>query len=103
VLALADLQQAQMPEEQTYQMRLRAAAAGKVGEADVEEIVAGIVQRAKDGDKHAIDQFFVHVLGVKNAPTKIVNNLIVQDVETGARVAKANGQRRLATESPASH
>jgi plasmid stability protein len=93
---MADLSQPQLPEEQTYQARLRAAAAGSVSEADVQAIVAGIVQRAKDGDKVAIDQLFQQVLGAASKPTRIVNNLVVRDVETGARLAKANSHNRLA-------
>ena len=95
-LVMADLSQPQLPEEQTYQARLRAAAAGSVSEADVQAIVAGIVQRAKDGDKVAIDQLFQQVLGAASKPTRIVNNLVVRDVETGARLAKANSHNRLA-------
>ena len=95
-LVMADLQQPQLPEEQTYQARLRAAAAGSVSEADVQEVVAGIVTRAKAGDKVAIDQLFQQVMGAANKPTRIVNNLVVRDVEMGARIAKANGRNRLA-------
>jgi hypothetical protein len=96
-MILQDLQeQNQLLEEQTYQAKLRAAAVGSVGEADVAEVVAGIVQRAKSGDKVAIDQLFNQVLGANQRPTHVTNNLIVQDVETGARLAKrANGNRRL--------
>jgi hypothetical protein len=81
-------QQSQLPEEQTYQAKLRAAAAGSVCEADAQAIVAGIVERAKRGDRHAIDQFFTHVLGAQSRPTKIVNQLVVPDVETAARISK---------------
>lgn len=92
---MADLNQPQLSEEHTYQAQLRAAAAGSVNEADVQAVVAGIVQRAKNGDKVAIDQLFQQVLGIASKPTRIVNNLVVRDVETGARLAKANGRNRL--------
>jgi hypothetical protein len=88
----------QLNEEQTYQAKLRAAAAGGISESDVQEIVAGITKRAKDGDRHAIDQFFRHLLGVNRVPTSVTNNLIVEDVETLARVAKLANQRRDAIE-----
>jgi hypothetical protein len=88
-MILAQLeQQPQLPEEQTYQARLRAAAAGSVAESDAAAIVAGIVERAKKGDRHAIDQFFTHVLGANTRPTKVVNQLVVPDVETAARIGK---------------
>ena len=92
-LVVSELTKDQMPEEMTYQSRLRAAASGSVSESDVAEVVAGIVARAKTGDKTAIEQFFRDVLGSGNRPTKIVNNLVVADVETGARIAKRNGHR----------
>ena len=88
--------QSQLPEEQTYQARLRAAAAGSVAEADVHEIVKGITERAKKGDKHAIDQFFNLVLAANRAPTRIQNTLVVTSVEDAARMAKkANGGARI--------
>ena len=86
--------QHQLPEEQTYQARLRAAAAGSVSEADVEEVVKGIVERAKNGEKIAVDQLFNLVLGANRAPTRVQNTLVVPDVETGARLARVNGRRR---------
>jgi hypothetical protein len=60
-------------------------------------VVAGIVLRAKEGDKVAIDQLFQQVLGAASKPTRIVNNLVVSDVETGARIARTNGHNRLAS------
>jgi len=89
-----------MSEEETYQRKMRAAAVGAVVEADLIAVVQGIVQRAKDGDKVAIDQLFNQLLGVNAKPTHVTNNLVVQDVEAGARLAKrANGHRRLPVDS----
>lgn len=60
------------------------------------EVVQGIVARAKAGDKIAIDQLFNQVLGSNQRPTHVTNNLIVEDVETGARLAAAgNGKQRI--------
>ena len=82
-LILRQLQaQPQLPEEQTYQARLRAAAAGVVTEADVQEVVRKIVKRAKDGEKVGVEQLFTFVLGVNSRPTKVVNNILVADKET---------------------
>jgi len=93
-LILGDLlSQPQLPEEQTYQARLRAAAAGSVSEADVQEIVKGIVERAKTGDKLAIDQFFRQVLGSDSRPTAVHNPVVVTDVETAARLGQAANRR----------
>jgi len=39
------------------------------------------------------------VLGTASKPTRITNNLVVRDVETGARVARANGHNRIAAGS----
>ena len=95
-MMLAEMRVPQLPEEMTYQARLRAAAAGSVSEADVQDVVKGIVERAKEGDKQAIEQLFTHVLGANRAPTKITQNLVVSDVETGARLVKAAARPRLA-------
>lgn len=67
-----------------------------MSEADVEDVVRNIVERAKAGDKAAIGQLFDHVLGCNARPTRVVNNLVVEDVETAARAAaacKSNGTR----------
>jgi hypothetical protein len=59
-----------LPEELTYQSKLRAAMSGVVGESDVTEVVKEIVAKAKTGDRHAQKMFFEYLVGVKNAPTK---------------------------------
>jgi hypothetical protein len=55
----------------------------------VQEIVKGIVERAKTGDKVAIDQFFRQVLGSDSRPTAVHNTVVVTDVETAARLGQA--------------
>lgn len=95
-MVLSEMRPPQLPEELTYQARLRAAAAGSVTEADVVDVVNGIVSRAKKGDKQAIEQLFSQVLGTNRTPTKITQNLVVSDVETGARMVKEAARPRLA-------
>lgn len=98
-LVLSEIQNQQLAEEQTYQAKLRAAAVGSVCEADVTDVVQGIVKRAKEGDKIAIDQLFNQILGTHSRPTHVTNNLVVEDVETAARIAKrANGRQRIEME-----
>jgi nitrogen regulatory protein PII len=46
-----------LPEELTYQSKLRAAMSGVVGESDVTEVVKEIVAKAKTGDRHAQKMF----------------------------------------------
>lgn len=63
----------QVPEELTFQSKLRGAVFNAVNESDVKEVVEGIVKRAKAGDRHAITHLFDHVLGGKQ-PVKIIQN-----------------------------
>lgn len=62
-----------VPEELTYQSKLRSSVYNAVSEDDVQSVVKGIVSRAKEGDRHAISHLFDHVLGGKT-PVKIVQN-----------------------------
>lgn len=87
-LILEQLRTPQVSEEHTYQAKLRAAAVKRVRTEDLDEIVSGIVERAKRGDKVAIDQVFHQLLGVGQRPATVVNNLVVKDVETAARLSR---------------
>jgi hypothetical protein len=78
-----------LPEAETYQSKLRAAMSGCVKPSDVEEIVKGIVERAKKGEPAAVKLLFDYVVGAKNPPTKISIHNHFEDVETGAQAAKA--------------
>jgi nitrogen regulatory protein PII len=74
-LAIKAIQGELLPDEQTYQAKLRSAIYDGVKEADVSEIIKGIVEKAKSGDPGAQKMFFDYVLGAKTAPTTInVNN-----------------------------
>lgn len=76
-----------LPEEQTYQARLRAAIYDGVSEKDVAEIIKGITERAKAGDAASIRLFMDYVLGSKGTKQVVVNNHFT-DVEQGAAIAR---------------
>lgn len=61
-LILSELE-GQVSEEMTYQAKLRNAVFNAVTESDVQEVVKGIVKRAKDGDQHAVKNLFDYVMG----------------------------------------
>lgn len=87
-LALAAIEGELLPEEQTYQAKLRAAIYDGVGEDDVKQIVQQITAKAKTGDPSATKMFFDYVLGAKTKPTQIVVNNTFADVEQAARITK---------------
>jgi hypothetical protein len=64
---------AQLSEQQSFQNKLRTAVFGAVAEADVEEVVKGIVSRAKSGDAKAVEQFFNYIMGGSQS-VKITQN-----------------------------
>jgi hypothetical protein len=89
-----------LPEELTYQSKLRAAMSGAVGESDVTDVVKEIVAKAKSGDRHAQKLFFEYLVGVKNAPTKISVHNHYPDVSSAGsnveREAREMRERSLA-------
>lgn len=92
-LTLAAVQGEILPEEACYQTRLRNAVYDCVNEADVQEIVKGIVSRAKAGDAKAQQLFFDQILGAKTKPTQIVVNNTFASVEQGASVSRGLKKR----------
>ncbi|MEO1619141.1 MAG: hypothetical protein AAFV88_25040 [Planctomycetota bacterium] len=60
-----------------------------IDESDIAEIVKNQVAKAKAGDAKAIQFVFGHVLGTNRSLT--VNNTLVTDTETAARLAKGAG------------
>jgi len=78
-----------LPEAETYQAKLRAAMSGCVKESDIEQIVKGIVERAKNGEPAAVKLLFDYVLGAKNPPSKISIHNHFEDVESAAHAEKA--------------
>lgn len=93
-LTLAAVEGEILPEEQCYQAQLRSAVFDGVSEADVKEIVKGIIDKAKAGDKNAQKIFFEHILGNKTKPTQIVVNNTFANVEQAAKVGR--GKRESA-------
>ncbi len=85
-MILKDLDTVQLPEDQTYQSRLRAAIYNGVTEQDVADVVKCIVAKAKSGDKVAIAQFFEFVVGSKAQRVTINNSF--RSVEEAAKIAK---------------
>lgn len=77
-----------IPEEQTFQARLRQAAYDGVGAQDVTDIVKGITAKAKAGDPAAVKLFFDYVLGQKTKPTSIVVHNHFDKVEDAARLGR---------------
>lgn len=90
-MILGDMRGPQMKEQQTYQCQLRKAME-VIKPTDLEAVVQGIVDRAKAGDKQSIEHL-MKLYGAGKA-VSVVQNLIVQDVETAARIARA-AQPRL--------
>jgi len=92
-LLLRDIPE-QLPEEQSYQARLREAIYDGVTEADVTEVIKGIVERAKRGDKVAIQQMMDYVLGAKTAPKSVTIENHFTDVEQAARLTSSRRRAR---------
>lgn len=85
-MILKDLDTIQLPEEQTYQARLRAAIYNGVTEQDVSDVVKCIVSKAKTGDKMAIAQFFEFIVGSKAQRVTINNSF--RSVEEAAKITR---------------
>jgi hypothetical protein len=96
-LSLAKIEGQLLPEEVTYQSKLRAAMSGAVGEDDVAQVVKQIVDGAKKGDAKAQKMFFEYLVGVKNSPTKIsVHNHYPDQATAGRNVEReARAAREL--------
>lgn len=71
-----EAQQQLVEEQHTAQAKLRAAVFNAVGESDVKDIVKGIVERAKSGDKEATKYFFDYILGGR-VTTAVQQNVYV--------------------------
>jgi hypothetical protein len=71
----------------SWQASLQAACFSSISEADVREIVAKQVEKAKEGDANALKFVFSQVIG-NQRPVKINQTLVISDVETAARMAK---------------
>jgi hypothetical protein len=84
-LSISAIEQQLLPEELTYQSKLRAAMSGAVGESDVTDVVKEIVAKAKTGDRQAQKLFFEYIVGVKNAPTKISVHNHYPDVNSAGK------------------
>lgn len=87
-LALAAISGEIIPEEETYQSRLRKAIYNGVTDDDVKQVIAKIVEGAKSGDAQATRHFFDYVLGAKSKPSNITVHNHFSDVEQGARISK---------------
>ena len=77
-----------MPDEDTFQARLRQAVFDGVRESDVTEVVKSIVEKAKQGDAQATRTFFDYILGGKTKPTNITVHNHFADVEQAAKAGK---------------
>ncbi len=71
----------------SWQSSLQAAMFNEITEADVQYIVRKQVEKAKLGDATAIKFVLGQLLGA-NRPVQINQTLVVQDVESAARIAK---------------
>jgi hypothetical protein len=93
-LSLVAMEGEILPEEQCYQAMLRNAVYDGVKEADVTEIVKGIVERAKAGDPAATKLFFDQSLGAKTKPTSITVNNHFEDAEQAERLTRGGKRSR---------
>lgn len=78
-----------MPEEMTYQAKLRTAMFDGVTEQDVTDVVKSIVEKAKAGDAKSQQVFFDYIVGAKCKPTSVTVNNHFATVEQAARIRKA--------------
>lgn len=85
-LSLRAIEGQLMPEEQTFQARLRCAMFDGIKESDVTDVVKQIVEKAKAGDVKAQQMMFDYLLGAKTKPTQVVVNNHFESVEDAARV-----------------
>jgi hypothetical protein len=81
-----------LPEELTYQSKIRSAIFDGVKVDDAKEIVQQIVAKAKTGDPKAQKLFFDYLAGFATAPTKITVVNQFPSVEAAANAARS---RRL--------
>jgi hypothetical protein len=99
-LSLRAIEGQLMPEEQTFQARLRQACFDGIKESEVTDVVKQIVTKAKEGDAHSQKLFFDYLLGMKNKPTRIeVHNHYPDVSSAGKKVeedARAARDRTLA-------
>ena len=77
-----------LPEEQTYQAKLRNAVFDAISESDVSDVVKQIVGKAKEGDTKAQKMFFDYLLGAKNRPAQVVVNNTFTSVEDAAKLRR---------------
>lgn len=93
-LSLVAMEGELLPDEQCYQSMLRNAVYDGVKEADVKQIVEGIVKRAKEGDPAAVKLFFDQILGAKTKPTQIVVNNHFENAEQGEKLTRGGKRSR---------
>lgn len=106
-LSLTAIEGQLLPEEETYQAKLREAAFNGITEGDVADVVKQIVTKAKQGDEKAQKLMFDYLLGAKTKPTQInIHNHYPETsagsiVETAARaeLAKRLNGRKAAMDS----
>ena len=90
----------QLAEEATYQARLRSAVYDGISQADVKDIVANLVQRAKDGDAKATDMVFKHLIAPEGTHQTLIQNNYY-DGEEAAEVRRGRKPKRVTAEAPA--
>jgi N-acetylglucosamine kinase-like BadF-type ATPase len=97
-LSVSQVESGLMPDELTYQGKLRAAMSGAVAEADVAAVVKQITDGAKSGDPKAQKMFFEYLVGVKNAPTKIsIHNHYPDTIAAGKSIEERAREARAQT------
>lgn len=89
-LSLKEIDGDLVPEEMTYQARIRAAVFDGVTEADAKAVVQKIVEKARAGDEKAQRMFLDYLAGFGTAPTKIT---VVQNYGSVAEAAEAERAR----------
>jgi hypothetical protein len=89
-LSLKEIDGELVPEEMTYQARIRAAVFDGVTEADAKAVVQKIVEKAKAGDEKAQRMFLDYLAGFGASPTKIT---VVQNYGSVAEAAEAERAR----------
>jgi plasmid stability protein len=94
-LSIAAIEGKLLPEEVTYQARLRAAMSGIVSESDVQDVVKQIVEGAKQGNAASQKMFFEYLVGVKNAPKKIEVHNHYPDTKSAGRNVEAEAREAL--------
>jgi glycerol-3-phosphate cytidylyltransferase-like family protein len=94
-LSLSAIEGQLLPEELTYQAKLRDAMYGAINEDDVTQMAKVMVAKAKQGDVHAVKWVTDYLVGLKNKPTKVEIHNHYPDVVASGRSVEREAREAL--------